>query len=108
MVQLEKWRERFESEGVNIAAMTYDSLEILKEFHEYRGLGFPLLRDVDGQHVNAFGVLNEDIGQGIPLPGMLWIAPDGQIQAKFAEPGYRTRPPLEDVFSRVSRTARSH
>ena len=102
MVQLEKWREQVEAAGVKIAAMTYDSLEILKEFHDYRDLGFPLLRDVDGQHVNALGVPDENLGQGIPLPGILWIAPDGEIQAKFAVPGYRTRPPLEDVFSRVS------
>ena len=92
----------FEGAGVKLAAMTYDSLDILKEFHDYRGLGFPLLRDVDGQHVNAFGVPDENLGNGIPLPGMLWLAPDGRINAKFAVPGYRTRPPLEDVLSRVS------
>ena len=84
--------------------MTYDSLEILKEFHDQQSLGFPLLRDVDGEHVNALGVADENIGEGIPLPGMLWLAPDGRILAKFAVPGYRTRPPLETVLSRVSAT----
>ena len=102
MVQLEEWRGRFEEVGVKIAAMTYDSLDILKEFHDYRDLGFPLLRDVDGQHVNALGVPDENLGQGIPLPGILWLAPDGRIQAKFAVPGYRTRPPLDEVLSMVN------
>lgn len=82
--------------------MTYDSLEVLKEFHDYRELGFPMLRDVDGQHVNAFGVPDENLGQGIPLPGILWLAPDGRIIAKFAVPGYRTRPPLPEVLSTVN------
>ena len=81
--------------------MTYDSLEILKGFHDSEGLGFPLLRDVDGQHVNAFGVPDEDMGRGIPRPGILWLAPDGRINAKFAVPGYRTRPPFEEVFAAV-------
>ena len=84
--------------------MTYDSLEILKGFHENQTLGFPLLRDVDGQHVNAFGVPDENMGQGIPLPGILWLAPDGQINAKFAVPGYRTRPPLDEVLAAVTAT----
>ena len=62
---------------MNIAAMTYDSLEILKEFHDSEELGYPLLRDVDAQYVNAFGIPDEDLGQGIPRPGMFWLAPDG-------------------------------
>lgn len=101
-MQLEEWRSRFEGVGVHIAAMTYDSLDILKEFHDYRELGFPLLSDVDGHHVNALGVPDENLGQGIPLPGMLWIAPDGRINAKFAVPGYRTRPPLQEVLAKLS------
>ena len=86
---------------MKLAAMTYDSLEILKGFHESQTLGFPLLRDVDGQHVNAFGVPDENLGHGIPLPGIFWLAPDGRINAKFAVPGYRTRPPLEEVLAAV-------
>ena len=104
MVQLEKHRSEFEAVGVNIAAMTYDSLEVLKEFHDERDLGFPLLRDVDGKHVNAFGVADEDLGRGIPLPGILWLAPDGRINAKFAVRGYRTRPPISDLLDAVDPT----
>ena len=87
---------------MNIAAMTYDSLEILKEFHDSEELGYPLLRDVDAQYVNAFGIPDEDLGQGIPRPGMFWLAPDGSITAKFAVPGYRTRPPLAEVLASIS------
>ncbi len=104
MVQLEKHRSEFEEAGVKIAAMTYDSLEILKEFREDRDIGFPLLRDVDGKHVNAFGVPDEDLGRGIPLPGILWLAPDGRIKAKFASKGYRTRPAISDLLDAVETT----
>ena len=104
MVQLEKHRSEFEALGVKIAAMTYDSQEILKDFHDDQDLGFPLLRDVDGKHVNAFGVPDEDLGRGIPLPGILWLAPDGRINAKFAVRGYRTRPPISDLLDAVGAT----
>ena len=88
--------------------MTYDDREILAEFHEDNELGFPLLRDVDVKHVKAYGVLNTDygpdhMGYGIPLPGILYIKADGTLGAKFAVPGYRSRPPFEDVFEGVNR-----
>ena len=102
MVQLEKWRGQFEGLGVNIAAMTYDNLDKLKTFHESAGLGFPLLSDVDARHVNAFGIRDENLGEGIPRPGIFWLAPDGRISAKFAVPGYRTRPPLAEVLASIS------
>ena len=102
MVQLEEWRTAFERLGIDIAAMSYDSLGILEAFHAGEGLGYPLLRDEDARHVNAFGIRDEDLGQGIPLPGMFWLAPDGNIRAKFAVPGYRTRPPLAEVLASVT------
>ena len=107
MVQLEKHRSDFEALGVKIAAMTYDSLEVLKDFHDDKDLGFPLLRDVDGKHVNALGVPDEDLGRGIPLPGILWLAPDGRIIAKFAVRGYRTRPPISDLLDALGATPES-
>ncbi len=101
-MQLEKWRTAFAAAGVNIAAMTYDSLDILKAFHTKEELGYPLLRDEKARHVNAFGVADEKLGRGIPRPGMFWLAPDGSIRAKFAVPGYRTRPPLAEVLASIS------
>jgi peroxiredoxin len=86
--------------------MTYDSREILKSFHDAQGLDYPLLQDVDAQHVIAYGVLNEDYqpgdrGYGIPHPGILFIQPDGTVALKFAVPGYRGRPPLAEVFAAI-------
>jgi peroxiredoxin len=106
LVQLAQWRERFADLGVNLAAMTYDSREILKSFHDSQSLGYPLLQDVDAAHIKAFGVLNEeyvpgDRGYGIPHPGILFIRPDGVVALKFAVPGYRGRPPLEQVYEAI-------
>ena len=107
MVQLEEWRPQFEAVGLKVAGMTYDDLEILADFHAERELGYPLLADENAKHVIAFNVLNENYepghgAYGIPHPGVLHITPDGVIAAKFAVPGYRQRPPMEEVLQAVS------
>jgi peroxiredoxin len=108
-VQLIDWQEKFEGLGVNVAGMTYDSQEILADFVNSAGLGFPLLRDVDSEHVNAFGIRNIDYEPdsrfyGIPYPGIVLISREGQVLAKFAEPGYRARPEFSDVYDRVAQS----
>lgn len=82
--------------------MSYDSQEVLAAFHSEHGLGYPLLRDLAARHVIAYGVLNPEYppghqAYGIPLPGVLLVAPDGRIRAKFAEPDYRQRPAFEEI-----------
>ncbi|MFQ3346815.1 MAG: peroxiredoxin [Candidatus Azotimanducaceae bacterium] len=106
MVQLEEWRLRFEGLGINVAGMTYDSQEILQQFHKEQKLGYPLLQDENAEHVTALGIRNEDYVQGhraygIPHPGVLLIGSDGKILAKFAVAGFRGRPPFEDIYAKL-------
>ena len=58
MVQLAEWQAQFNALGVNVAGMTYDDKSVLAEFHAEHDLHYPLLQDVDVQHVNAYGVRN--------------------------------------------------
>ena len=88
--------------------MTYDELPNLKSFHQAESIGFPLLRDEDAKHVNLFQVRDLDYQKdssayGIPYPGIFWITPDGRIKAKFAVPGFRDRPPLNEVYDEIKR-----
>jgi len=106
-VQLAEWQSKFEGLGVQVAGMTYDSQEILGGFVAENGLGFPLLRDDNSEHINAFGIRNVDYEAdsrfyGIPYPGMVLISPEGEVLAKFAEPGYRSRPEFSAVFASVT------
>ncbi len=90
--------------GINVAAITYDPFEFLKEVELDEGIKFTLLQDVRMQHVNVFGVLNTtdyepgDRAWGVPYPGIFLISPDGVIRFKFAEEGYRIRPDFDDVL----------
>ena len=86
--------------------MTYDDQSVLAEFHAEHELGYPLLQDVEVAHVNAYGVRNMnyesgDMGYGIPEPGILYIGADGTILLKFAVPGYRQRPPFEELLTAI-------
>ena len=92
--------------GVNVAAMTYDPVEQQKAFADASGIEFPLLVDEDVAHVNAFGIRNEgpqpgDPGYGIPHPGVFYIDAEQVIRLKFAVPGYRQRPPMQDILDGI-------
>lgn len=107
MVELAQWQTRFEALGVRVAAMSYDTEAVLAAFHAEHDLGYPLLRDEDVRHVKAYGILNPQYqpgheAYGIPLPGVLFVAPDGRIVDKFAVPDYRERPDYGDVYRAVS------
>ena len=87
--------------------MSYDNRSILADFHDKHSLGYPLLQDEEAKHVLAYGVLNEDYGPdspyyGIPHPGILFIGADGTVLAKFAVPGYRSRPPFGEVLEAIT------
>jgi len=90
--------------GINVAAMTYDPYEFLKEVELDEGIEFTLLQDVEMRHVNAFGILNTtdyEPGQrawGVPYPGIFLIDSEGVIRFKLAEEGYRIRPDFADVL----------
>ncbi len=102
-MQLQEISDQFEAMGINVAALTYDSVELLKTVQEDQDVQFPLLHDEEVSHVNAFGIRNLDYEPGhriygIPYPGIFLIDSNGVIKAKFAEARYQDRPAFEDVL----------
>jgi peroxiredoxin len=107
LVQLAGWKDDFAEIGVNVAAMSYDGVEVLAAFDAKHGLGYPLLQDVGVKHVNAYGIRNMeyepgDGGYGVPEPGILFISPEGKVLLKFAVPGYRQRPPFDELLRAIT------
>lgn len=105
-MKLSNIKEQFENIGVAIAGMTYDDPEIIQDFHTEWELAYPLLRDVNGKHVDAWGIRNEQYPDGtfafgVPHPGVVLISPDGEILAKWAQEGYRTRADWDSVFEQA-------
>jgi peroxiredoxin len=92
--------------GVNVVGMTYDHPLLLAFFHEEHELAYPLLHDEDGAYFEALGIRNPDYEPGdrafgVPLPGIIFVRPDGVLALKFARPGYRDRPAFEEVYEAV-------
>jgi len=88
LMDLQRARARFEQQGLKLAAISYDTVEILKSFADRRQIEFPLLADPDSQVIRAYGVLNAEAAgrdQGMSLPGYFFIEANGIIREKFFE-----------------------
>ena len=105
-MKLNDIQDQFSDLNVGIVGMTYDSPEIIQAFHKKWEIGYPVLRDVDRKHVEAWGIRNEEYGEGtfaygVPHPGVVLISAEGEILAKWAEPGYRSRADWSEVLEEV-------
>jgi peroxiredoxin len=57
-VQLQGQVERLRAQGLGLAAISYDSPEILAAFSQRYGITFPLLSDAGSRTIAAYGILN--------------------------------------------------
>lgn len=85
-----------EKNGVRIAAVSYDSQEILRGFADKHGVGFPLLSDHDSTVIRRFGIFNTNIAaglraHGVPHPVEYLVAPDGKLIRKYFVDNYQHR-----------------
>ena len=104
LIQLQAAKERFEKQGIKLAGISYDRVEILKYFSDRRKIDFPLLSDSDSKIIRMYQVLNsEAIGPnaGMARPGYFFIDPEGMIREKFFEAKYRERQTGNTVLSKL-------
>ena len=102
-MELEQSRQGFEKQGVKIAAITYDSQEILQRFGAAHHLGYSCLSDKGSVVIREFGILNTNVPKdhpfyGIPFPSDYLISPDGVIKAKYFLPDYQTRVASSEIL----------
>ena len=106
-MKLNDLKDQFTAIGVAVAGMTYDTPEIIRAFDEKWDIDYPVLKDVDREHVEAWGIRNQEygpgtFGYGVPYPGVVLISPEGEILAKWAEKGYRSRADWSEVLEEVT------
>ena len=67
--------EELQAQGLGVAAISYDSEEVLADFSQRRGITFPLLSDDDSQVITEYGLLNtvvaEALGSGAEDPDVV-------------------------------------
>lgn len=129
-MELQGRLEELSRSGIGVAAISYDSQEILANFAEERGITFPLLSDGDSAVIKAYGILNtvaveaagprkDDPGLladvqkfvavsgmfpevvGTPFPGTFMLDTDGRVESRFFEEFYRERNTTANVMLKL-------
>jgi len=103
-VQLQAAKERFQKQGIKLAAISYDRQAILKEFADRHKIDYPLLADDNSATIRSFHVLNEEakgFEKGMARPGFFYVDTRGVIREKFFEPNYLDRFTPNDVIVKL-------
>jgi len=89
-----------------LAAISYDSVAVLKAFSERHHITYPLLSDPDSKIIREFGIQNDTVpansmAYGIPYPGTYVVDASGKVVAKFFEEDYKERIPTLEILDRL-------
>ncbi|HZB89726.1 MAG TPA: redoxin domain-containing protein [Terracidiphilus sp.] len=102
LVDLEGSQKAFAAKGINVAAVSYDSTDILASFAHRRNITYPLLSDQGSKLIDKFGIRNPEgsgIEAGIPYPGYYLIDPQGKIKSRFFETAYVNRLTASNLYA---------
>jgi len=89
---------------VRLAAISYDSEEILKSFSDRHKIEYPMLGDPDSKIIKAYGVFNPEatgMQKGFARPGYFFIDAQAIIREKFFEAKYRERLTGNSIIARL-------
>jgi hypothetical protein len=103
-VQLQNAKQRFDAQGVKLAAISYDSPAILKDFAERHKIEFPLLADPNSEIIRNFKVLNSEakgMNKGMAYPGYFYVDASGIIREKYFEAKYTDRFTANNVMGKL-------
>ncbi len=116
--------------GIGVAAISYDSPEILADFAARRGITFPLLSDAGSKTINEYGILNTVAAEGVgpnrddpavkadvakyvsvfgasqmivgtPYPGTFMLDSNDRVKSRFFEEYYRERSTTSTVMLKM-------
>ncbi len=129
-MELQDRLQQLSDQGIGVAAISYDSEEILADFSQRRGITFPLLSDDGSEVITEFGILNTvayeatgpnrndpdviaDVAKyvsvfgaspmiaGTPYPGTFMVDRNGRVTSRFFEEFYRERNTTANVMLKV-------
>ncbi|MEP7211298.1 MAG: peroxiredoxin family protein [Alphaproteobacteria bacterium] len=99
--------------GYKLVAISYDAPEVLTDFAKRRDIPYTLLSDKGSVMIDAFKLRDpqypaDSMAFGVPQPSIFVISPQGVVQAKLAEEGYKNRPPVDTVIGAVDKVLAAH
>jgi peroxiredoxin len=104
MIGLEDIRAQVEQRGWKIATITTDTVEELTRFQRRRSIGYTMLSDEQAQLVRQLDLLDPTMPpgrrhNGLPVPTILFVSPQGEVLAKLGDANFRVRPAPEVVIA---------
>jgi len=104
-VELQNNLQNIRAEGLEVVAISYDSVAVLKNFADRRSITFPLLSDPESKIIRDFDILNEQAQPGtpqygIPYPGTYLLDRAGRVTEKYFEDDYTQRYTSADILVR--------
>ena len=105
---MERSQDALAAQGLGLCSISYDSVEILRDFAARRQITFPMLADPDSAIIRRFGLLNETVeptsrDYGVPHPGLLVVDAGGIVRERFFEERYYNRMTMPTVLTRLGR-----
>ena len=103
-MQLQNAKRRFEAQRIKLAAISYDSPAILKDFADRHKIEFPLLADPQSKIIANYGALNPEatgMMKGMALPGYYYIDAHGIIREQYFEAKYTDRFTANNVLAKL-------
>ena len=103
-MELAKHADRLRARGYGICTISYDPVDVLREFADCRGITYPILSDPDSAIIRAFGLLNEEIepgtrDYGVPYPAIFFVDRAGRVVRKYMEERYYHRRALATILA---------
>lgn len=84
--ELDQHQDAFHKLGLNVAALSNDSVAVLKSFSAQAALHFPLLSDSGSKVIRSLNLADENAPQGSPArTGWLVVDASGAVTAKYFE-----------------------
>jgi peroxiredoxin len=95
-----------EKRGYGLAALSYDSPEILATFTAKREIAYTLLSDPKSEVIDRYKLRDPQYppgsrAYGVPRPIIFILDPNGVIKAKLYEESFKNRPPVTVVISKL-------
>jgi peroxiredoxin len=130
LLDLQDHVKELQARGLGVAAISYDTQEILATFSAKHGISFPLLADVGSETITRYGILNrvpeEAFGPdkddpvvraevqryvaggnpstrmiGIAFPGAFFVDRQGRVTSRFFEDFYVERNTMASLMLRL-------
>lgn len=106
LIEMNQAYEPLTALGYGVASVSYDGEKTLSIFAKRHSINYTLLSDEKSEIIKSFGILNTEMQEGtnfygIPHPAVYVINSEKQVVARFAEEGYKDRPPSSLIIEKL-------